>query len=924
MSEINFSELRRVKNTTELAGWLRELDRSKVVVSQNLFLTNLLEKVFESGGFRVDLRKGSLTEVAKRIEGLDSSGAEKIRKMLVESMGEIDDATEKSLSNSVVPTAQLEQILKEYEEHLRNGTNPGDALNKVAEDNKGLVARAQIENLIKVQSETYQKIIEELRELSATELDEVVVEELAHQASIEVAISQTELGRELGLNRQVIPEVIANKITEELNEVVVERIVESNIPSKDFELQIEKVIEGVNQETTKQILRQYANETRERINVTVDVGKRTIEATNDLLTEVKASDPILAKVIEKNEVAIRKSIANRISQAIIRDVTVDVQEVVGEALVKETGNTELIQKQEIAIRTFELRVTKLTVGNNELQNVRSDWLERSIMDGFVAENNRERVASNWQEIQNFSKLISKIYYPSSGREIEPFKQEALEFSKSRGISAGRSSEAWNEMKGLATVLRMKPGEFSNFISTYKNSRDKIARLNLPFNVGKLRATENLIKAFESSPGTRNFLIYAQKYIALNNSINNLGASILTKIGFKDAGMKLMGKIGGQAMAEFTRHSLAVMAEHGTATGVKLILKGIVTGGVKAGAAGAGASGGVAAAVAAFQSIPVVGQVVLVLAGAALLVKSVVSPIFKKISKLLKSLNLDLGISRFTKENFGGFVGGILNVGVKAGMLLVGLPALITGASIAAIIVPFLILFFAVFSIYQIFYIPNIISSIVPPRSDVSGRGGDGSAYVIAEPIYVEDCQSSPACAIIEHILHDLGYERSVGKNTDKYKRNVDEIAIKLRSWEKTFPNFPNFNLNSFVNIMISNSTSNSSGRPYFQCLGFSLAIDSKLPKGREISHYMNNNHPGCVSINPEDAGAGDHIMYRAPHIMILSVLSSPDEYGKKSCVISDVNYDYEGGFRNRYFPDFVDFYNNLKSSKGDIKILRCQ
>lgn len=909
MSEINFSELGRVKNTAELAGWLRELDRNKIVVSQNLFLTNFLERVFESGGFRVDLRKGSLTEVAKRIDSLDSSGAERIRKMLVENLGEIDDATEKSFSNSVVPTDKLEQILKEYEEHLRNGTNPGDALNKIVEENKGIVARAQIENLIKVQSESYQKIIEELRELSATEIDEGVVEELAHQASIEVAVSQAELGRELSLNRQVIPEVIANKITEELSGVVVERIVESNIPSKNFELQIEKAVESVGQETTKQILKQYANETRERINVTVDVGKRTIEATNDLLVEVKASDPILAKVIEKNEVAIRKSIASRISRAIIRDATVDVQEIVGEVLVKETGSVDLIQKQEIPIRSFELRVAKLTFNNNELQNVRSDWLERNIVDGFVTENNREAVASNWQEIQNFSKLISKIYYPSSGSEIEPFKQEAMEFSKSRGISAGRSSEAWNEMKGLATVLRMKPGEFSNFISTYRNSRDKIARLNLPFNVGKLRAAENLIKTFESSPGARNFLIYAQKYIALNNSINNLGATILTKIGFKDVGMKLVGKIGGQAMAEFARHSLAVMAEHGTATGAKLILKGIVTGGVKAGAAGAGVSGGVAAAVAAFQSIPVVGQVVLVLAGAALLVKSVVSPIFKKIGKILKSLNLDLGISRFTKENFGGLVGGMLNVGIKAGMLLVGLPTLIMGVSIAAIIVPFLSLFFAVFSLYNIFYIPNIISSIVPPRSDTVQTNSSGN-YIPTDPIYVEDCQESPACAVISFL-------RASGV-VSVNRTNVSSVASLIREWK----NPPaTFDMDLFVEKMIDSATD----YVYFQCYGFALAIDKNLTSNAHVSQLLNN-HNGCDKIKVEDAGAGDHVV-DSKHIRVLSVLR-PD----RSYVISEANVGVpeaeipggQGGIRNVNGTDFEEYMTNLRQQRPEVIILRCR
>lgn len=933
MSGFNVANISSVENCQSLALCLRELDKTSNV-RQNLYLENILERVFRAGGFRVDVRKESLTGVAKALESLSPDQVERVNRVLLEEMGAIDEATEKDLQNAVVPTAQLEQLLKEYEEHLKNGMSPGEALEKITEANKGIVARSQIEDLIRRQSEAYQKIVDDLREVSAESLGEETIKELAKKTATEVAVSSKELEIEIKAAGQSVPSIVVEKLAEELKEVGVQRILENNISRDGFDKKVEKAVEEVSQDLTKQIIKQYAEGAKTRIELQVDIRKRAFEITDNLLAELQSSDPILAGLVEKAGVGVRMELADRINQEIILGLSVPGQ--LEERVVSEISRgtpslgEEQVERVEMAVKSIRVQVTSWTENNKiELTKPQGDWFERNIVDSFVGENGQLQI-NEWRDVRQYAKLVRQIYYPSDGNQVDAYKNESMELARSRNQSPGKIDNAWNDLRGLTAMLRMKPAELNNFINNYRNAQEKLKGLNLPFKVGECRALDGLIKAIESSPQTRNFLIYAQKYIALNNSINKIGATILTKIGAKEVALKMVGKLGGQAMVEFTKNALVVFAEHGTTTGLKLILKGIVTGGVKAGAAGAGAgagaSGGVAAAVAAFQALPVVGQVILLVVGAVVLIKSVVAPLVKKIKKVLGSLNLELGMTKFFKENFGNFVGGILNGAVKVGMVVVGMPALIIGTTMTAFLTPVLIIFFAVFVLYQFIFLPNLISSIVPPRYAGSGAGeeiGDGG-FTPSEPIYSEDCDSSPACAIIEHILHDLGYQRAVGRDTREHKKNVDEIASKLRNWDRTFPDFPSFNLNRFVEIMISNSTNNTSGRPYFQCLGFSLAADLNLPRGREISHYMAGNHPGCISVDPKNAGVGDHIMYMGPHIMILSVLNSPDEYGKKSGVISDVNYDYEGAFRNRYFPDFDEFFNSLKSNKGAVKILRCK
>ena len=92
------------------------------------------------------------------------------------------------------------------------------------------------------------------------------------------------------------------------------------------------------------------------------------------------------------------------------------------------------------------------------------------------------------------------------------------------------------------------------------------------------------------------------------------------------------------MAAFIQNSAAVIAKEGTTKGISMILKSILSkgaveaGGVAAAGGTAAAGGSMAAVVTAFQALPVVGQVIAVVAAAVMVTVAVTRP-FKVMGSL---------------------------------------------------------------------------------------------------------------------------------------------------------------------------------------------------------------------------------------------------------------------------------------------------
>ncbi|MGI5841113.1 MAG: hypothetical protein ACOX6N_02790 [Patescibacteria group bacterium] len=913
MSGDNIISLGKIRNCDELANVLDGLSKQNISINQNLYLSNVLERVFKIGGFRVDTRKSSaIGDVVKEIRKLDSEKRERINQIIVEEFGEIDEETEKTLENSVVPTATLKELLKEYEEYLRIGMSETEALDRLASKNKGVVARAKIEDLIRKEAEVFEKIKGELREKAAATLDEAMVEKMAKEAAMEVVVSEEELVENLEIVRVVEKRVVAEKLEESLREAGVVRILENRISKEEFAEKIDEAISDIRNETVKELVKNLAYDSKDRIEIKIDVERKSWEVADKLIIALKQED-FFGELARRNEAVLRTVVSEKVSEEIFLGFSRNGE--IEEMVAKELGKGGLVineeQKSRIGqeIKSVRVELEKFSAGKKaEINKFQGDWLEKNIEDSVIRSNgklsNEER-----SHLKEYSRLVRKIYHSDESLRIEGYKEDTVTFAEREGVGSGKADNAWSELKGLTMMLKMKSGELNAFLSQYQTVKAKLSRVNLPVNISECRALENITRAINTIPGGKNLLRYAKNYINLQAGLSNTGSLVASKLGLNKAGAMVLEKIGGQAMTDFLRHSLVVLSKNGTVGGIKLILKGIVSGGVKAGSAAGG--GALAGAVAAFQAIPVAGQIALVVVGVIVAAKKILGPIVGRFKKILKSLNIDLGVSKFLKENFGGFLGGIMDVGIKIGIAIVGIPALLAGAAIGALIAPVLILFFVVFMLYQIIFVPNLISSVVPSRNDaVDSSTGGNSNYTPADPIYVADCADSPACAVIS-FLRASGVA-AVNAN------NVQAVAELIRKWSSP-PS--SFDMETFIEKMIRSAKSYS----YFQCYGFALAIDENLTSNAHVSQLLNN-HAGCDVIKDSDAGAGDHVT-DSRHIRVLSVLR-PD----RSFVISEANVGVpeagvpggQGGIRNVPGSSFDEYMANLRRQRPEVIILRCR
>jgi hypothetical protein len=282
------------------------------------------------------------------------------------------------------------------------------------------------------------------------------------------------------------------------------------------------------------------------------------------------------------------------------------------------------------------------------------------------------------KIKECGKLISDVYFDES--VIENQKDESLEFNKQQ-YSPGQLENAWTDLKGVTNFLKRTPGQIKDIKEKYSSIKDGLKNINLPNNLKEVRSFDKVISIFS------------------NEGANGLFNKTILKIG-----QNFVDKIGNQAIGEFAKNSLNVLAKEGFQKGFGTILNGILSGGVKTvatTAAGSAAVTGGVAAIGAATGPP--GWLIT----AALTVGKFIKD---KLGKIAESL----GISgkKFLEENFGK-VGGKIISGIVS---LVALPGVLIGTISATVIGPILIAVFVFLFGYQMFQ-GSLVSSLVPPKGN---------------------------------------------------------------------------------------------------------------------------------------------------------------------------------------------------------------
>ncbi|PIU73017.1 hypothetical protein COS78_04135 [Candidatus Shapirobacteria bacterium CG06_land_8_20_14_3_00_40_12] len=545
----------------------------------------------------------------------------------------------------------------------------------------------------------------------------------------EVKVVKKEEGVEEKIERkvaEVLPEDTSpekvTEVTEKIKKVVLEEIPkgEGKINGRKIRDEIRTVV-GKNPEAV------------ERLAVRVEeiiAGEKVDSFTDDLGEKLARQMPDNPQTQER----IREVIGSRAKRVIYAEDTniFQAREVGGEAktLVEEIEAGEIsgtvLKQADLEVENFlEERVEVVDKARAGVMKERfeAEMVENLGGEGVISPEQK-------QAMEDFELMVDKIFYHRAEKpslDIESYRQAAEATAVDRGVEASRAENSWHELRGVMGVLRTKPREFNRMVELYERG-NKLLGDKLP-NIPEIKFTERIMKLAAGNKTVLGMINLGQRFVAITDTFNGLGGKFLIKIGADKVGWSLLEKVGGQAGVEFAKEALTIIGKEGLQKGVMAILKGVLGGGVKAGTmaveggAAAGAGGGVTALVAAFQAIPVVGQVILVaaLAVAAVVVlwKAVVVPVLNVIKSLAQKLNIDLngvkgGISRVLGGGkFGNFMGSIGQFFFDVGLFFVGIPAFLATLNFTSIVAP-VFLFYMVGILGYSLLQSNMVSSLVPP------------------------------------------------------------------------------------------------------------------------------------------------------------------------------------------------------------------
>ena len=300
--------------------------------------------------------------------------------------------------------------------------------------------------------------------------------------------------------------------------------------------------------------------------------------------------------------------------------------------------------------------------------------------------------------------------------------------------------ATEEAETIANFVVTAPNKFNRLRENYNIAREGLEKIGIGVDklpkIKEARVVEKLMNQFNKYPQVLRMMNVAQRTVNFIQKVDAFPGSVLAKIGVQNAGLQILGKIGGQASVELVKNATIVLAEQGTAQGIKSIASAIFTkGAVIAGEAGGATAGALTGVVAAFQALPVVGQViavvVIVIAAGVAIVKPFIDGIKKIIGKL--GINPD-GVKNFLSDSLGlgNFLGGVGQFVFDVGTFLIGIPGILGLISFTAIITPVVVCFFLGIFTYSLFQ-QNLVSSLVPPEpigdsncvlKDTPESGGD--------------------------------------------------------------------------------------------------------------------------------------------------------------------------------------------------------
>ena len=582
------------------------------------------------------------------------------------------------------------------------------------------MARSDFENIIKKYSNksTVVELIEGLRYLLSNKLsldDFPDFKQILKEVLGVLSDDPKEIEKDLV---EIVKDL--EKVPEEIKEKSVEEIEEKVIKTEEVKEEIVKESEKPETKLSKpeldELVLEYETATAERKayiekilekyqNIKPNEVKQFIERQKEIAkqNQLKSQNEIDKFADEMAEIATDEKDKTYIREQ-IKNVVMG-EEIKIEGLAEKIGGIEA-KKIELQTDKF-IEDHKNEVAQAKLEKITEEF------DIAIANAPEDQKDS----IRQYGELVREFYSVQSPN-LAPHRKDAEEAIEAEGItSPGKREKAFFDTEAVVKAAYSNPKDLKSIIERAKGiSFNKELLPKIP----KVRSFQDLISTFDKNPDV---MLGLQSMVNAKIKMAEGFGKFVSKL---PGGEKLIGsvveKIGGKPIKSFLAGSIKVMAEQGIGTGAKAILQGIISGGT------AGASGGSAAltaTIAAWQGIPVVGQIILVMAAIVFTFNSIVKPLFNSVNNWLKNnFNFNLGGVRdfFANDlHLGGFLGGLAQIAFTGGAIMMTGLAFIFGpmigmglAAMGAIIAPVIIGFGAAMMAYNLLVTQPMISSLVPP------------------------------------------------------------------------------------------------------------------------------------------------------------------------------------------------------------------
>ena len=842
-------------------------------------------------------------------------------------------------------TTDLKEIQEKAQEILEEAGAEPDEIEAITDWVQDEVVEDRIGEILDTESPTDNvEAVEKLRETIADEgeiksvLDEMgVVDKEDVDQIIEIIKSDKEVSEVKFETRTVDGETVEAEASVETNikEVLAKE------PPEEVEAMVAKLIEITSAEENlsevktkvEEILTQSGVRNNQEIKDIVEIVRAEVAREVEVKFEERLVSDAVAVLIKGQDLdsrtvkEIREVVKERVHKAVVYP-----SENINETDIQAKGDLEAVGSYRVETTPSFVNEIKQTAPEiNEVQAKKAaETIQSEVEELFHVDIDGKSSNVRDAVILNIKKgFIEELISCDVGEEEANEMAEMIYPEGEQGQAQKIGPKASRQGNIVASLLKSKD-TIDASLEKSKNVIEKAGKLK------EIKALSGVISKIENAPGMKSVMEMVRKAVAFNEKINAFPGTIMARVGktfgfegVEKTGLNLLARYGGTLGAEVGSQIAALGLEQGLWTSLTLLIKTGKVGmaavgkmavkvGIEAGATAVEVGAATTAAAASASTIAGIPIALIIMAAEAVnflinafkdFSKEKVDDVMDKLGLFTKKQTEEL------KDTFGDFMGGMMDVGLKIGLVLLSIPAMMAAAFAATTMMIALVVPLTIGGLYaaQTFFgsevssiMPNIASLGTGGGGGSGGGGGGGGSEVPADPIYDDSCAESPAYCVVDYFL---GNGVSVINSS-----NVQAAANLINAWT----NAPaGFNKAAFNSAMIASSNAFVS----FQCVGFAVGIDGRINAdgvwGGSVSGWNNmiaNGSSGCPRIQASGAGVGDMILFPTGswyHIVVLSKLR-PDG----SFAISQANWGSPGQVSNFEGPD-IQAYLAGKS------VLRC-